>query len=398
MAIKIQEYKDFSLRLHDKGARKPIMGQLELTHRCNLRCQHCYIAPTEQPWISAPRQARGHLSISQEQRQMTDNQCQSVKISANQCIKRELSTKEVYRILDEIYKEGCLWLCLTGGEPLLREDFLDIYSYAYKKGFILTIFTNATFLNDRIAKYFKKFPPFYIEVTFNGITKNTYELITQTPDSFKKAIAGIELIRKHKLPLRLKCQMMTLNIDEIPQLFKFYNSLGLEFYSSILIEPRIDGSTEPCSLRLPIKKILELRKHNEMIKDENEVCDRSLFPSQKLFRCPGGTWAFYVNPFGELFFCNSMRKPSWDLRKHSFRQGFYEFFRKIRCLEFKTDSPCRTCQLRQICHWCPARAYLETGDRESPIPYYCELAKSEAQDFEMAIDKREVPYTVQESG
>ena len=81
-----------------------MVGQFELTHRCNLRCQHCYIVRNNK--------------------------------------KAELTYKEICRVIDEVRKEGCLWLCLTGGEPLLREDFLDIYSYAYKKGFIITIFTN----------------------------------------------------------------------------------------------------------------------------------------------------------------------------------------------------------------------------------------------------------------
>ena len=93
-----QEYKDFSLRVHMKGTRRPIVGQFELTHRCNLRCRHCYIVNNHQ--------------------------------------KRELTYVELCRIFDEVHAEGCLWLCLTGGDPLLREDFQDIYRYAYRKGFI----------------------------------------------------------------------------------------------------------------------------------------------------------------------------------------------------------------------------------------------------------------------
>jgi len=293
--------------------------------------------------------------------------------------KKELSCKEFSRIIDEIYREGCLWLCLTGGEPLLKEDFLDIYSYAYKKGFILTIFTNATLLNVEIVKYLKRFPPFCIEVTLNGVTKNTYELITKTPDSFEKAMRGIELIRKYKLPLKLKCQMMTLNIDEMPRMRKFYNKMGNEFRLSTLINPRMNGSSEPCSLRLPVEKLLELNKRRRVVKDKDEAdqcLSKEANSSDSFFRCPGGTWAFYVNPSGELFFCNSIRKPSWDLHRHPFRRGFYEFFAKIRSAKFKTNSPCRRCRLQSSCQRCPGRAYLETGDMEAPIPYYCELAKN----------------------
>ncbi|MBL7069048.1 MAG: radical SAM protein [Candidatus Omnitrophica bacterium] len=324
------------------------MGQFELTHRCNLKCQHCYIV--------------------------------------NDSRREELTYKELCHIFDEVYQEGCLWLCLTGGEPLLRKDFLDIYSYAYKKGFIITIFTNATFLNEEIAKYLKRFPPFCIELTLNGVTKKSYELITQTPGSFEKAMRGIELIRKHNLPLKLKCQAMTLNFDEFPLMRRFYQEMGMVFRCSTLIDPRMDGSTGPCSLRLPVEKILELESREEIVKGRDEIEDgfkeeplteqenEVLPPSDELFHCPGGTWAFYINPFGELYFCNSVRKPTWDLRSHSFKQGFYDFFPKIRSRKFKTDSECRTCPLWQSCLRCPGKAELECGDVEAPIPYYCELA------------------------
>ncbi len=353
-----EEYKDFSLRLHLKGARKPIVGQFELTHSCNLRCQHCYIV--------------------------------------NDSKRQELTYKELCRILDEAYQEGCLWLCLTGGEPLLREDFLDIYSYAYKKGFIITIFSNATLLNREIAEYLKRFPPFCIEVTLNGVTKKTYELITQTPGSYDMAMRGIELIRKYNLPLKLKCQAMTLNIDELPLIRKFYQEIGMEFRCSILIDPRMNGSSQPCSLRLPIEKVRELQGRGEVVKGRDEIEDNFskeepqaeqknevLPPPDKLFRCPGGTWAFYVNPYGELFFCSMVRKPSWDLRKHSFKQGFYEFFPKMRSRKFKTDSKCRSCTLWHLCLRCPGRAELECDDLEAPIPYYCELANLTYQKIEV---------------
>ncbi|OGX15738.1 MAG: hypothetical protein A2166_03165 [Omnitrophica WOR_2 bacterium RBG_13_41_10] len=336
--MKTQEYKDFSLRLHSKGARKPMVGQFEFTHRCNLRCQHCSIVHDSQ--------------------------------------KQELNYPELCCILDEIYQEGCLWLCLTGGEPLLREDFLDIYAYAYKKGFIISIFTNATLLNKKIAEYLQKFPPFSIEVTLNGVTQKTYELITQTPGSFEKAMRGIELLRKYSLPLKLKSQAMTLNFNELPLIRRFYEKMGMKFHCSVIIDPRIDGSTEPCSLRLPIEKIWELENRKELVKGRDEIKDTFFKeePSDTLFRCPGGTWAFYVNPFGELFFCNSMRRPSWDLRSHSFRQGFYELFPKIRSVKFKSGSKCRTCLIRHLCLYCPGKAELERRDPEAPIPYYCELA------------------------
>jgi radical SAM protein with 4Fe4S-binding SPASM domain len=333
-------YRDFSLQLHEKSQGLPISGQFELTHRCNLRCRHCYVV------------LQGE--------------------------KTELCSREIFRILTEIREEGCLWLCLTGGEPLLREDFLDIYSYAYRKGFMITIFTNAVLVDEKVAQCWNRFPPFCIEVTVNGVTKNTYEGITQVKGSFEKAMEGIKLIRKNKLPLKLKCQLMTLNADELPLMRRFFKRMGLEFRCSALIEPRMDGSTEPCSFRLQPEEISKLGGQKEATNGRDEFDGKfseNGVASDNLFCCPGGRGAFHVSPYGELFFCNSVRKPSIDLRKDSFQHGFYGLFPKIRSQKFETDSSCRRCPLRTFCLWCPGRAYLETGDKETPIPYYCELAK-----------------------
>ncbi len=101
--------------------RISLIGSMELTDRCNLSCKHCYI-----------------------------------NLPANDRVARaaELSTEEVCRILDEMAEAGCLWLLLTGGDPFLRPDFLDIYTHAKKRGFFLFINTNGTMITQKIADYF----------------------------------------------------------------------------------------------------------------------------------------------------------------------------------------------------------------------------------------------------
>ena len=120
--------------------RLPISGSIELTFRCNLRCVHCY------------------CNLPQNDRQ---------------AIETELETDEVYRLLDQIAEAGCLWLLITGGEPFLRDDFLDIYTYAKKKGFITTLFTNGTLLNKDLADALVEWPPFLVEITLYGATRET---------------------------------------------------------------------------------------------------------------------------------------------------------------------------------------------------------------------------------
>jgi MoaA/NifB/PqqE/SkfB family radical SAM enzyme len=119
--IHVTGYGEFSERLHNQAAtrRLPITGSVELTDRCNLQCAHCYI----------------NLSAAD---------CESRS--------RELTLGEWRNLLDQIADEGCLWLLLTGGEPLIRPDFLEIYDHAKQRGLLLTVFTNGTLLTPRARR------------------------------------------------------------------------------------------------------------------------------------------------------------------------------------------------------------------------------------------------------
>ena len=75
----------------------------------------------------------------------------------------------------------------TGGEIFARRDFLDIYTYAKRKGFLITLFTNGTLITPRIADYLAAWRPFAIEITLYGRTKDTYERLTGIPDRTRSA-------------------------------------------------------------------------------------------------------------------------------------------------------------------------------------------------------------------
>ena len=170
--IPIVSYGEFSKRIHQKvvESRLPIGGSIEITSRCNLSCTHCYIN-------IPPNDAKER--------------------------ERELSLKEICNIFDTIAEEGCIWLLITGGEPLVRKDFLEIYTYAKKKGFLITLFTNGTLITKELADYLRDWPPFSTEITVYGRTKEIYERVTGVPGSYDRCMRGIELLLERKIPLKL---------------------------------------------------------------------------------------------------------------------------------------------------------------------------------------------------
>jgi radical SAM protein with 4Fe4S-binding SPASM domain len=336
----------------------PIRGLLELTYRCSLNCIHCYCKGSDKK-------------------------------------NDELDTKEWQEILTLIQKEGCLYLDISGGDPLIRKDFLQIYSYAKKKGFIINIFTNGQLLNQEILDYFGKFPPYSIEITLNGITEATYESITMISGSFNKVMASLIQIKKRNIPLILKTNCLKRNKKEIHKIESFVDGFlgkihGKIFFSyDSMILPRINGDTSPCTQRINFRDLIKMKSRGQDMEPEDErgwnhqdSTDLSR-ESKFLYRCTSWKNQFFINPYGRLKFCQFSDKFSVDLKNNSFREGFYKVFPKIQDVEFKTKSKCRDCRLRADCYWCPARAYLETGNEEVPVKYYCQLAKATAKEMEI---------------
>ena len=107
--------------------------------------------------------------------------CYNNLSSAQAAPEGELTYEEHCRILDEITEAGCLWLLFTGGEIFARKDFLRIYTYAKKKGLIITLFTNGTLIDEQVADTLADWWPFLVEITIYGRTKETFERVTGVP-------------------------------------------------------------------------------------------------------------------------------------------------------------------------------------------------------------------------
>jgi len=296
----------------------------------------------------------------------------------------ELSTNEIKGILDQIHAEGCLEVTFSGGEPLLREDFLDIYLYAKRKGFLIDIFSNGILFTGEKIEFFQKCPPRSIEITLDGISKDTYEAITQAEGSFDRVMSNIVEMSRRNLPLVLKASCLKQNKREIAKIKAFTAEIfgrdKKRFKFDQYICPRLNKDKTPCKHRLSPCELKEVIESDSEIYAEAEQGLKSEYGLTRgkefLYHC--NTWLthFFVNPFGRLKFCLFTEDFSMDLKKGSFKEGFYNLFPQLLKAKFESNSECKDCKLRPHCFHCPARAHLETGDRESPVPYFCELAKA----------------------
>jgi len=337
-------YTDFSRTIHAAATQRriPLNGTIELTQRCNLRCVHCYCCPDQ--------------------------------------AKIEITRSEACRILDELADAGCLWLLLTGGEPLLREDFIDIYNYAKKKGFLITVFSNATLVNERLAGFLREYPPMQMEVSVYGATAPTYEAVTGVPGSFSRCMHGIELLRRQRIPLKLKTTLLNLNAHELDQIKNLARNLALEFRFDSMLHPRLDGSTESLKVRLSPQQVIRLDAQDDAKKQQWQDFWRkfgNVDNSDKVFCCAAGKTGFHIDPYARLRVCDMVRMPAYDLRTMSFNQA-WQAIEGMISRTGGSDPQCRDCKLFQLCDQCPGWAYLCHGDAVSRVEYLCRIAHERA--------------------
>lgn len=355
-------YDDFSARVHKQAREKhiPVSGSLEVTFRCNLRCEHCYLA-------------FGRQGLPGRQ---------------------ELTLAEIRNVIDQIVDEGCLWFLLTGGEPLVRPDLADIYLYAKRKGLLVTLFTNATLLTPSIADLLAEWRPLVVEVSLYGHSQATYERVTGVPGSHARCLRGIELLLKNHIPVKLKTPLLNTNCHELGAMQSFARSLGVEFRFDPIINPGLDGSHRPLKARLSPEAIVafEQADADRVQRWQQEYTSRygQQTSSRLLYTCAAGESGFHIDPYGELCLCMLARQPSYSLRQGPFRRGWQEFIPAQLGRECSDTFACSQCHLRTLCSQCPALARLETGDEEQIVPFLCAVAQRRAHAFypEMATTEK----------
>lgn len=344
------DYAAFSKTLHDRQGvtRLPLTGTIEVTRRCPLVCQHCY----------------NNLP-------MTDASARSA----------ELTYDEHCRLLDELSDAGCLWLLYTGGEIFARRDFLDIYTYARGKGFLITLFTNGTMITERIADHLAAYRPFAIEITLYGRTRETYERLTGIPGSYGKCLRGIQLLRERDLPLALKTVAVTTNRHELAGMQAFASELGVPFKSDSMINPRLDCSQSPLDVRLSPEEAVAIdlddaRRADEWVRFADHVRQALEVtpPDDTVYQCGGGINTFSIDPYGRISICVLSEQHKADVRGGKFLDGWNGFLRAERAKRVTRPTKCVGCALKSACGMCPANGELENGDPEAPVDYLCQTA------------------------
>lgn len=335
---------------------------IELTARCNNNCSHCYINLPANDYFAKVR---------------------------------ELTCPQILDIADQAVNLGALLCYITGGEPLLRPDFADIYLGLKKKGLLVSIMTNATLINEDHIALFHRYPPHDIEITVYGVTKKTYEAISRIPGSFEEFMSGLSLLMDAGIKVKLKAMAIRSNLHEFQNIAEFSRLCTKDYYRfDTQLHLRNDHdplrNEEIRKERLTPKEIVILEQSdcnrinvlNKLYKKEINI-PNNITGCNHLFSCRLGHEDFVVSPEGLLKLCACLCHPDcvYDLKKGSLADAWPILIKKVRDLRSDNKdflTTCRICPIISLCNWCPARAYSETGKLDGKCDYFCQVAHARA--------------------
>ena len=311
----------------------PMTALWEITYACNHKCAFCYNCPE-----------RG---------------------------RRELTGTQITDGLRKIADLGCVFLVLSGGEPLTRPDFFDIAWAGKRLGFALRIYTNGYLVDEIVARKFKELLPFEVEISFHGSTPESMDKLTGVPGSFERVIQGIKNLRKHDLKVNMKCPITRWNQWEIRDIRNLGESLGCHVEFDPVITPRDDGDTSPLALQADREFLEKLWSpefsdvtHEEAPSPRNDVLVQA--------NCGTGRSTIAIDPYGNIYPCVQWRRSAGnindvaDLRALWTTSPVLEEVRRIALEIPKTTL--KTCESGEFCSFCPGVAEVQTGDPRNIYP------------------------------
>ncbi len=168
--------------------KKPVVVW-NMTQRCNLKCVHCYAHAVEPSNHKDP-----------------------------------ISTDQAKVIIDDLAQFGAPVMLFSGGEPLVREDLVDLAKYATSKGMRAVISTNGTLITKAKAKELKEVGLSYVGISLDGM-EATHDRFRAVPGAYKMALKGVENCQAEGLKVGLRFTINKRNVQEVPHLFDLIEQL-----------------------------------------------------------------------------------------------------------------------------------------------------------------------------
>jgi len=336
-------YRSVFNRLRDRTAilNFPLHGLWEITQRCNLHCQHCYLGGK---WE-----------------------------------KHELSTEEGKDLLKQMAHMGVMFLVITGGEPFLREDVAEIFEYAHSLGFAWKMLNNGTVIGDTEVRHIVKNQPLNVDISLHGLEK-THDMMTRVPGSFCKALTAVERLTNSGVRVIAKMNLTPEGLKDLPKLRGKLYKMHVPLNVATVILPDLDGNPKPDDLMVTDEQLASNYSYCERLNEGGGTYGRHrrLKPGEVL--CNAGRSSFTVSPSGDVRACLSLRDVCGNVRQTRLDAIWMsEGMAKVRMLIAGNRKDCEECEYAEYCSYCPGMAEVDDNGVLGPAPDACRNARIRKQ-------------------
>lgn len=283
-----------------KGERCKLL--IETTSVCNLKCIHCF---------------------------------QDIDINT-------LKTDKLLESLQEAKYEGYIYITLSGGELFATNIWRDVIAGVRKIGFVYSIISNLTLLNDEDMSFLVSQKPERIKTSIYGNNAKTHDAITGQEGAFNKTIQNIKKLINVGIRVDVNYVIMKDNFIEYEESKKMLENLGCNVEGSYKLYPTRKNRIEHLS--------------HQIARDQlHYLFERGLL-NVKGGRCTAGQYELRVSPTGEVFPCAFMNISLGNIYKDNFKK--INQSEKLQALvhEIKNCIPtqCGLCRNKDFCTYCPA--------------------------------------------
>jgi radical SAM protein with 4Fe4S-binding SPASM domain len=318
----------------------PVNALIELTHRCNLNCGHCYVSESRSD---------------------------------------ELSLAELVDVFDQLAEAGCLFLTFSGGEVMMRPDWLDVLGEARERGFAIRVFTNGTMLEPVQARALADLGVIDVSLSLYGSTAATHDAVTGVPGSFAHTMRAIELLTGLGIQTTAKYLLMNHNYVEFSEARAVAESKGASFRFSYNIAPQTDGGTRPLDWRLNSDNLAAVLGDGFLYEGTARVPrPEQAGPATELAgepMCGAGRDNLALSPYGDIKPCTMLPLAAGNLREQRFADLWKDSpaLNRLRQTYMGDVKKCRDCRSVGFCGRCPGFALLEDGDILGPSTFACQV-------------------------
>jgi len=315
---------------------------IELTKKCNLQCRHCYVSTCD-----------GSVKYLKESQMTCDN---------------------IHDLISQVDELGVMELQLTGGEPFILSYALDIVKEAQGRLIPCSIFTNGTLISKEIFRYISENNYgliFYISL--DGFQK-THDDFRRSQGAFQKTIETIKGLLQIGCDVRINTSIGRYNIAEMSQFIEFIKNEYGVLHRLVTVEPIGRANTE---MTITAEEFANLLRdgHNtfEFLDNHDSIIDWST-PA-----CGIGSSMLFIDAYGNVSFCPTLtqRENSEFLAGNIASSSLKDIWENSLIFKKFSGLQCRDvqkCSFRELCKGgCRSRAYLSTGDINSPDLAMCML-------------------------